>query len=332
MIKKILSFLLLFTMIVLVSPFYACQVNNAAVREPVPPTFQVGNLQIFPATCKISDNVTISADIANNGELAGEYNAQLKINGTTAQTSAINVPAGSISSVTFKMSPNSPGNYNIAIGDQVSNLQVIAPVPATLKLSNLQINPARCKISDNVTITADIANSGELAGRYIAELKINGNMTQTSIIDVPAGSVSSVTFKMSPNSPGNYSVTIGDQASNLEVISPIPATFKLSNLQINPVACFTTDNVVITADIANTGELQGKYTAGLKINGVTVQIYETLVMLPGMSSFVVFKIPASSAGIYTVSIGDLTGQFTVTQAPIPIQLPSIGFGCTSSCG
>lgn len=293
--------------------------STLEVRAPKPPSFQVSNLEITPTKCKISQQVVVTASITNIGELEGKYNAELKINGKAAQKSQINVQPEAKSDVVFKINPDVPGKYTLSVGDKESTLEVVAPVPATFRVGNLEIKPAKCKPSDNVVITADIANTGELEGKYNVQLKINGTTTQTSQINVTAGSISSVTFKFNPDSPGNFKVGIGDQESTLEVVAPIPATFKLSNLVIKPAECYSTDNVVVVFDIENTGELIGEYVGALKLNGVTVQTYE--VNIPaGMKTFIVFKIPAGSPGKYTVSIGDISGQLTVLQA---VQLPGV---------
>ncbi|HEY92606.1 MAG TPA: hypothetical protein G4O17_02530, partial [Dehalococcoidia bacterium] len=89
------------------------------------------------------------------------------------------------------------------------------PTPATFALSNLNIEPSQSvtfiarRIGEEVTITADVTNSGELEGNYTVVLTINGETQATQEISLGVGESEQVVFTVSGNQPGHYLVVIG---------------------------------------------------------------------------------------------------------------------------
>ena len=103
-----------------------------------------------------------------------------------------------------------------------------------------------------------------------------------------------------------------------EVSSPAPAAFGLGNLSISPSTSKvwepvtfitrTGEEVTISVDVNNNGGQDGTYTATLMINGVAVDEKE-VGLSPGETQKVVFMVTENEPGVYTVEIGDLSGEF-----------------------
>jgi hypothetical protein len=91
--------------------------------------------------------------------------------------------------------------------------------PAVFSLSNLNIVPSQSKTwpvvtfvtrsGEEVTITADITNSGGQEGTYTATLEINGEVRGTREIVLGPGQSEQVVFTVSDNEPGQYTVVLG---------------------------------------------------------------------------------------------------------------------------
>jgi hypothetical protein len=91
---------------------------------------------------------------------------------------------------------------------------------------------------------------------------------------------------------------------------PEPANFKLDRLAISPAQAGVGEPVGISVVVQNTGELEGRYTLNLKIDGSPEESRE--VTLPGgESTQVVFTVVRDEPGTYTITIDGLTGEFTV---------------------
>ncbi len=97
-------------------------------EPPLPAHFVLGGLSVSPMEkfvgigniafmLESGKNVTISADVANDGGQSGSYSASLIINGKTASTREITLGPGQGQELTFTLSDNEPGQYVVQIGD-----------------------------------------------------------------------------------------------------------------------------------------------------------------------------------------------------------------------
>jgi hypothetical protein len=113
-----------------------------------------------------------------------------------------------------------------------------------------------------------------------------------------------------------YNVGVNELAGSFTVqIAPTPAAFTLSNLEVSPSTVEPGTAVTIAVAVQNTGGVRGSTLVELKINGVTENT-ETVTLDAGASETVTFTVSRSAEGSYAVSIGSLTGGFTVV-APEP---------------
>src|SRR3990170_4670590 len=91
---------------------------------------------------------------------------------------------------------------------------------------------------------------------------------------------------------------------------PRPAEFTLSNLTIEPVEADADEPISISANVTNTGELDGNYTASLTIND-QLRENQTIVVFSGGTSTIEFTDTENAEGNYSVRVGDLTGTFKI---------------------
>jgi len=99
---------------------------------------------------------------------------------------------------------------------------------------------------------------------------------------------------------------------------PAPAMFKLSNLSVTvsvtrffenvAYIVITGEDAFITVDVTNTGGQPGRYTAILIINGEE-RDRKDVALEPGQTETLTFIVADNEPGIYTVVIGDLSGDF-----------------------
>ncbi len=99
---------------------------------------------------------------------------------------------------------------------------------------------------------------------------------------------------------------------------PTAASFALSNLSIIPSEAKTWkgltfvsrygEDAEITLDVTNTGGQSGTYQVFLLLNGERVDS-TTVTVATGETQNVVFNVTGNEPGIYTVQIGELTGEF-----------------------
>ena len=98
--------------------------------------------------------------------------------------------------------------------------------------------------------------------------------------------------------------------------------FVVSSLAITPDTVLVGEEVAISIDVENIGNIEGTYTATLSINDI-VEATKEVIVAAGETKTVSFTISKAEKGIYNVAIGELKGTFTV-KTVIPFNVILIG--------
>lgn len=96
--------------------------------------FQLSGLSINPDTVAARDEVVITANVTNITGADDTYNAELKINNVTEASDKVLVPAGKTQTLTFVIFKDSPGKYQVSLGQlegQFAVAESIATGPGT---------------------------------------------------------------------------------------------------------------------------------------------------------------------------------------------------------
>ena len=192
---------------------------------------------------------------------------------------------------------------------------------AAFSPSNLAITPAEAFTGEAVTISVDVQNTGEVEGSYTATLKVNGVAEETEEVTLAAGASITMSFAVSKDTPGSYEVEVDGLSVSFIVTTPPetlrPPAFTVTDLTISPATAGPGESVTISAQVTNTGGVEGTYTASLKIGG-EVEDTQVVSLRPGSSQMVVFTVTKDDPGKYSVRMGALAGQFDVEGAGVAI--------------
>jgi hypothetical protein len=118
-----------------------------------------------------------------------------------------------------------------------------------------------------------------------------------------------VSFTTLGNLPPNNPLTSGDAGTAVG----IPAEVNFNYINVQPTVASVNQPVTVVANVANSGTLEGGFTANLQING---QIEQTKMGTVAGNTFVPveFTIVKDTPGTYHVDIGGQTTSFTVVAA------------------
>ncbi len=103
--------------------------------------------------------------------------------------------------------------------------------------------------------------------------------------------------------------------------SRAPAAFQIAQLAINPDEVNPGVKVIVTANVTNTGQTDGDYTAELKVSDVTTASLpaffysEKVTIAAGASQLMSVLVSRNKPGIYEVTWSELAGEFTVVKPP-----------------
>jgi hypothetical protein len=112
----------------------------AVVADISPAQFSVNELTINPSEIVIGESVTINCLISNIGDLTGDYELHMNINGTPIATEHLTLEGKESKRVSFVTSLDTAGSYVVDIGDMSGEIIVKAtPVPAAFLISDLKV-------------------------------------------------------------------------------------------------------------------------------------------------------------------------------------------------
>ncbi|MBM2825162.1 MAG: hypothetical protein HW402_826, partial [Dehalococcoidales bacterium] len=186
--------------------------------------------------------------------------------------------------------------------------------PAVFTLGSLTVAPAQVDVGVNVDISVVVSNTGGLSGTYSVALKINNVVLDTREVTLAGGTNQKVSFGVSRNAPGTYTVDVGGLTGSFLVRAPAvplkPAAFTTGSLTISPAEANIGETVTISALVTNTGGQSGSYTVTLKINNILVTT-QSVTLPGGANQKVTFTTTTlTTAGTYTVGVDNLSGTFT----------------------
>jgi hypothetical protein len=182
---------------------------------------------------------------------------------------------------------------------------------------SLNMKPTKIVTGEKVTIEVKVRNINSETDTYNVPLMVDGVADSRKDITLAPGASESLIFELTRSHAGIYKISVGSKESTLTVEKPSPPDWRLSNLAINPDDVDVCETAVITATLTNAGGSRGGYTAELKIDGITNQA-QKLTLSAGANCVLCFRVSKGLPGTYNVTLGDLSGQFTVKEPASPV--------------
>jgi len=102
--------------------YFACSPQS----QVQPASFQVVSLGVTPAQVQVDEEATVVAQVTNTGRLAGNYTAELSMNGENVDSKTVTIQPEKIARITFTISRDKPGTYEIRLESASTTLSVTA--------------------------------------------------------------------------------------------------------------------------------------------------------------------------------------------------------------
>jgi DMSO/TMAO reductase YedYZ molybdopterin-dependent catalytic subunit len=188
---------------------------------PNPASISVAGLSVSPEEIYIGEGAVISVLLVNSGDLAGTYEAILKINRVITETQVVEVAGNDSATVIFYIVGQASGTYQIAVGEGSGILVVLEipeePTPASFNVSSMEISADEIDVGEEITITIMVDNAGETEGVYKVVCKINGVVVDEKEITLAGGSKEPVVFTLSMDEAGSKIIEVNGLTIGLVV-------------------------------------------------------------------------------------------------------------------
>ena len=89
--------------------------------------------------------------------------------------------------------------------------------PPAFETVSLVVAPSPVLAGEEATVTAQVANTGGLAGNFKSELTMNGEPMASRVIMILPGKTGKLSFTVSPDKPGMYKIQLGDASTTFQV-------------------------------------------------------------------------------------------------------------------
>jgi hypothetical protein len=96
----------------------------AVMASTYPAEFSIAGLSIVPGEITAGETTTVSVTVTNTGDLTGDYEAILRIDGAVRETSMVTVDGGASQTASFSITQDAAGEYTVSIGNLSGTLAV----------------------------------------------------------------------------------------------------------------------------------------------------------------------------------------------------------------
>ena len=219
--RIILIFLLLLGVGAEASAYYYVQNTTSNAPSSVTTSFQTTNLNIDLYEARLNQPVTISVNVTNLGNIQTSYPISLTINDSVIETKELTFLANESKLVMFSISEANEGNYNVTINDQVGVFIVTSaptPIPTTLSVANMFIDPLESWPGQPVNVTVDLTNTGTESISYSLPFLVNDVRATSVQVELAAGASQTVTASLNENAIGKYRATVAGKTTTFRIV------------------------------------------------------------------------------------------------------------------
>jgi hypothetical protein len=196
------------------------EVLTLEMFENMPAEFEVSELDVSPEAgfdipFETGDYVIITVLVKNIDEKEGSFIVEWKINGETIEMQNVSLAAGRGRHARAYFEAQSPGSYQVSVGDLRETFIVSAPLePAVFEFSSFRIFypgeiPLEVEAGQAVTVSVsvEVENVGELEGDVTVELIVDKEVVDSTEVTLGGGASETVLFELT-RGEGLYEVEV----------------------------------------------------------------------------------------------------------------------------
>jgi hypothetical protein len=208
-----------------------------------PASFKVEDISTYPDIVTCGNNIDIQATITNTGDLIGDYEVCLMLDGEIFERQLITLEGGDSTIVTFSTVPDIAGVHTISIGSVEETFTAERLItPAEFITSNISVTPQEIYLGDSIDISTLISNIGDLPGTHEVIVKMDNEIIDSKNLNIGGHDSEIIIFSIKPETEGEHAISIGEKVvfftvkSTLNVDPEIVAMAKpeISRFDITP--------------------------------------------------------------------------------------------------
>ena len=114
--------------------------------------------------------------------------------------------------ITAPGASNSPQTVPVAL--------YVGGIGPPFTITGLDVTPEQVSPGQPVTVSAQVTNTGDSEASYTVNLTVNGQVEQTKTVTLAPEAMETVTFTVTKETPGSYTISIGGLTKEFTVVAP----------------------------------------------------------------------------------------------------------------
>ena len=177
---------------------------------------------VAPADKRIAldDTPQIKVEVWNRGLLGGTYSATYSVDGKAQDGVQFPLAGGQGREMTLSL-PGGVARGPVTLSLGGASVAVRAVAPPAFAVAPLQVDPSPARLGDDVTLVTSVKNTGDIAGTFGGKLLVNGKELLTQPVEVAPGQTRDVTYDLTADRAGAYTLSLGDAAADFLIVKPV---------------------------------------------------------------------------------------------------------------
>jgi hypothetical protein len=282
--------------------------DSTDVRVDAPANFEVA-IDGTNSPVVESDPLTVTASVENTGDLADSQEITLAVDGTTEDTTAVDLAGGESTTVTLSWDtrPGDAGNYTatVASDDDTDSTDVRVNELANFTVDLVSV-PSPILEGQFFPVTARIENVGDRAGSQNVAFRIDDEQLDVQTIELAGGEASDIQFLWTTGTgdAGEHTTTVStaNDTATREFRVLTPGSLRVE-IESTNAPVLVGETLEVTATVRNVGDTIRDQPVELTVDGEAITSTEvglgsgesTTVTLP-------WETAAGDAGEHTVTV------------------------------
>lgn len=187
--------------------------QSCKIKAIAPAAYET-ELTIEPASLMVGGTFKVHAVVRNTGDIKGDFQDWLRFDGEDQKMLEAAIEPGGEAVFDAELKAPDRGDHVVSVGETQAAVQVKAP--AHIAVTGIDLTDEEVKAGEAVTATVLLKNTGDVAGKFLVQLLINGKAAACKEVTVEPGS-QEVEFPVTQKKGGVYKIACGEEMETLTV-------------------------------------------------------------------------------------------------------------------
>ncbi|MFP8956518.1 hypothetical protein ACLI4Y_07305 [Natrialbaceae archaeon A-CW3] len=176
------------------------------------PAYTLEGVDLSATDVTAGETITVTGTY-QGGDQPVTTTAGLTVDGIVVSQRTVTIPADSTETVAFERTMETPGTYEVGIGDQTETVTVTEPTDPTEPMANITVTNAtleqtQLRPGERGAVVLTVTNTGDVAGERTLEFAVGGFVADRTTVDLEPGETREVRFEQRFERVGTYALAV----------------------------------------------------------------------------------------------------------------------------